>query len=211
MRYSGYFNTVEKTAASKSLLFNDIDEFNFYESLNLLDYERSNQELISENFKKLSIINHPDKFVEEIETAKRRFSYLCLSYFVLSNPKLKAEYDKYLKAELKSGELDYLKSAIDNLQNEAETTADIKFKDFINILKNKHNLISDMTAQTAVGMYYEALDLRNEKNSFEIFLDPEDIKPKVSLIIESFIGFGITAGIVSFIFLILYIIAFIRL
>ena len=202
---------MEKTAKANSIIFNDIDEFNFYESLNLLDYERANQELISENFKKLSIINHPDKFIEEIETVKLRFSYLCLSYFVLSNPKLKYEYDKYLKNELKSDEIDCFKSEIERLQNEAETTANIKFKDFINLLKNKHNLISDMTAQTAVGMYYEALDLRNEKNSFEIFLDPEDIKPKVSLIIESFIGFGITVGIVSIIFLIFYIIAIIRL
>jgi len=194
-----------------AVIIENTDEFNFYESLNLLDNERLNLDLIIENFKKLSIVNHPDKFVDDYEQAKHRFSYLCLSYYVLSDKSLKNSYDKYLKSELSENEIEKMKSEIDVLWEKAKQIADLKFKDFIFILKNEYNIISDMTAQTAVGMYYEALDLRNEKHSFELFLDPEDIKPKVSLLIESAIGFGVATGIITLIFFTFYIIALIKL
>ena len=140
------------------------DKYNFYEILNFSNKINS-IDLITDSFKKLSISNHPDKIDNELILSKKRFFFICLSYFSLKDIKTKNIYDKYLNNSINDTEIEILNNNIEKITNDLKKIVDSSYKEFIIFLRDELKLISSLTAQTAIGLYYDYLEIKQIRKS----------------------------------------------
>jgi len=189
---------------------NSTDEYCFYETLNLINDEVDNINLINENFKKLSILYHPDRIETKKELSAERFFYICLAYLILQKDEYREAYNKHKKLNATDSDIELLNAAIADCSARAGKLTDLRFKDFIAVLKDEFNIISDITAQTAIGLYYEYLELKQDKNKIEILIDPEDVKPKLSLMADAAFTYLKLISALFILYFIFYAIALVR-
>jgi len=189
------------------------DKYNFYEILNISN-PCVNPALAEEQFKKYSIISHPDKFDSDKDVAVKRFLNICLAYLILNNNQTA---EKYLNYRYSCNSEKKLELQIDDLEEEiklntekADKFSSMSFKEFVMYLKNELKIISVLNAQTAIGLHYEYLDFKFDKKTIDIYIDPEEIKPNVSLIYDILRTYIKIVGITLIIFTIFYIIGYIR-
>jgi hypothetical protein len=186
------------------------DKYNFFEILNLIGFEKNNPDYITENFKQLSIVNHPDKFEYNKEEVEKRFYNICLSYLVLNDQKTRNMYLNYLSENNNNFNEGEFEDIIKKYSVESEKLTKLRFKEFIYTLKNQYKIITDLTVQTALGLYYDYIEMKNENVDTELYIDPEEIKPKVSLLVEIFFSYFKIIGILLIVYIIFFLISYLR-
>jgi len=183
------------------------DNYSFYKILNIVGEEINTKTLISENFKKLALANHPDFVAGDKKIITERFYNICLAYLFLNDEKLRILYDNDIKSDEDNIIID---EGLKIYEQQAAKLATTKYKEFIQILKDELKLISELNAQTSLGLYYDFIEFLEDSKSFELYIDPEDIKPKISLLAEILIEFVKVTGIILIIYIAIYITAYIR-
>lgn len=190
------------------------DKYCFFEILNLVNQKFSTSD-VEEQFKKYGSLSHPDKITTEKEIAQKRFFNICLAYFVLSDKTAANIYSEYRNSVHANSEYiappKQLEDMISELSEKALKITEKTFKNFIIYLKNDLKIISDLNAQTAIGLYYEFLEVEHDKKTFELYIDPEEIKPKVSLALDILFSYIKIISLILVVYAIFYIIAYIRL
>jgi len=185
------------------------DKYHFYEILNFKNIVNS-IDLITDSFKKLSISNHPDKIDTEPNLSKKRFFYICLSYFLLKDIKTKNIYDKYLNNLIDDNEIKILNDSIEKITNDLKDIINYSYKEFIIFLKDELKLISALTAQTAIGLYYDYLEIKEDATEPDLYIDPEEVKPKVTLFLEILLDYIKILGIIILLFFLSFLISYMR-
>lgn len=68
-----------------------------------LDASSASRDDIANAFRQLSVKNHPMKNMDTLAISQAEFNKICEAYEVLSDPKLRAEYDQHGEVGLKNG------------------------------------------------------------------------------------------------------------
>jgi curved DNA-binding protein CbpA len=102
------------------------EEFVDYYELLEVNYNSTEAE-INKAYRKKAIIYHPDKNLDNIETATKTFHAITKAYNLLTNPKQKLEYDLKFKARIATrkrfDKLDVKRKAMKEELEEAERSA----------------------------------------------------------------------------------------